>query len=75
MNTSSIRARDLRIGDVMPQPRGGTGTVREIVAQTAKTISVLVEYDDAARLNNGNQATRTNRHSLSTLLQIVRTVK
>lgn len=70
MNTT-IPASDLQVGDILPQ-RSGTGTVRGIIARTAKTITVLVEYDEDARRTNGNQEKRANRHSLTTSIEVTR---
>lgn len=61
-------AGSIQVGDVIPT-RTGTGTVTEIKSRTAKTVTMVVEYDEAARKSNGNQARRINRHGLATLIE------
>ena len=72
-----IKASDLQVGDVMPidvRRRTGThvtgqGTVTAIMAVTAKTITVHVEYSGQCVAFNGVE-TRINRYSLGTVLEI-----
>ncbi|QNL30193.1 hypothetical protein SEA_MARIOKART_66 [Gordonia phage Mariokart] len=69
MNT--IAARDLQVGtEIAVSRKGVTGytTVTEVVAVTAKTITVRVAYDDVASALGGGQRSRTNRYGLGTIL-------
>jgi len=64
------QASEIQVGDVLPT-RSGTGTVTAIASRTAKTITMVVEYDEAARKTNGNVKRRSNRHGLTTLIETI----